>query len=461
MNSGTASIHAVARRHGSRVRPRVVALVLSVLCLALNAFFVAAEFALVKVHVTQLDRALRRGDRRAHAAKAVLGRLDRYLSVTQFGITVASLGLGWIGEPALEHAGDRIALALTGEALGSVGHVLVDVLGLGLLTFLHLLLGELVPKFVALQHAEATTLNAAIPLRFVNAVFFPILWVLERAQRAVLRLIHVNPDVANEGALSEDEIIGILAASAARTGHGRDKQRIVERVLHLTRRPVRQIMVPRVDVVSLAIDASPARAREVLRQHEFSRVLLVNDAIDEVAGYLYAKDLLLADDVDHLENLRPLARSVLFIPEMQDGLSALREMQRNRASFAVVVDEYGGTSGIITLEDLVEEIVGDIRDELDVEPAAVVRVPGEPETWDVDARATVDELRDAGVPLDAEEHTFGEAIGTLVYNRLGHLPRSGDVVKLAGDVAAEVISTGRRRIQRLRVRVDHAAALAT
>ncbi|HSO36080.1 MAG TPA: hemolysin family protein [Labilithrix sp.] len=431
--------------------PGVLALALSLLCLAVNAFFVAAEFALVKVRVTQLDRALRRGDRRAHAAKEVLSRLDRYLSVTQFGITVASLGLGWIGEPALERLGDAVALAVTGAPLGSAGHVVVDVLGLGVLTFLHLLLGELVPKFIAIQYAEATSLFAAIPLRLVNTVFRPLLWGLEGAQRAVLRAIHIDPEKANEGTLSEDEIIGILAAAATRDPKTQDKQRLVERVLRFGNRPVRQMMVPRVDVVWLRIDATGERAYEVLLAHGFSRVPVVRESLDDIAGYLYAKDFLFDPAARARSTLHGLERRVHFVPETQDGLTALRDMQQQNVTFAVVVDEYGGTSGILTLEDLVEEVVGDLKDELDDEQRAITPVPGMPDTWDVDARAHTELLRDVGVPLD--DDWFGEAIGTVVLAKLGHLPRIGDVAQLGGGVLAEIVALSRRRIQRVRVRL--------
>jgi CBS domain containing-hemolysin-like protein len=434
----------------------VTALILSVVCLFLNAFFVAAEFALVKVHVTQLDRAVRRGDRRAKAAKAVLSRLDRYLSVTQFGITVASLGLGWIGEPAIAHLGDSVAIAVTGAPLGSGGHVVVAVLGLGLLTFLHLLLGELVPKFIAIQHAEATTLTAAIPLQVVSTVFRPVLWFLEGAQRAVLRLIDIDPDMANEGNLSEDEIIGLLAAAATKgNAKAREEQRICEKVLRFGRRPVRQMMVPRVDVVSLPVDATGDRAYELFRSHELSRILLVRESLDDVVGYLYVKDFLLVDTARHRASLEGLARRVLFVPEGRDGLSTLRDLQAAGMQLAVVVDEYGGTSGIVTLEDLIEEIVGDIRDELDEEPPQVVRVSPDNSVWEADARATVDLLRDVGVPID--ERWFGEPIGKVVMDQLGQLPHIGDIVNLAEGVVAEVLATSRRRIERVRVRVEKPA----
>lgn len=428
----------------------MIALVACVLCLALNAFFVAAEFALVKVRLTQLDRALARGDRRAVAAKEVLRRLDRYLSVTQFGITVASLGLGWLGEPAFEQLADSVATALTGHGLGPLGHGIVDAVGLGVLTFLHLLLGELVPKFVAIQRPEWVSLNAAIPLRIVNATFRPVLWVLEKAQRAVLRVVGIDPNVASEGGLSEDEIIGILAAAAARDPRGRDKQRTIERFLRFANRPVKHMMVPRVDVVAMPIDTSGHDAYEQLCSHEFSRVLLVRDSIDDVAGYLYAKDFLFDADARTRPTLRGFERRVLVTPEERDGLSVLREMQHQGVPLAIVVDEYGGTSGIVTVEDLLEEFIGRIRDELDQEGETVVAVPGPLRAWDVDAAATADELREVGIPV--EDDWRGEALGAVVSKLLGRLPRIGDCVRLAEGLLAEVTVKDRRRILRLRLR---------
>ena len=244
-------------------------------------------------------------------------------------------------------------------------------------------------------------------------------------------------------------IVGILAADAGRGPGGRDKQRTVERVLRFAGRPVRQMMVPRVDVVALPIDVSGEHAYELLKKHEFSRVLLLGSSIDDIAGYLYVKDFLFNDGARARTSLRGLERHSLFVPETRDGLGVLRDMQRSGIPLAVVVDEYGGTSGIVTIEDLVEEVFGEIHDELDAEPEKVVRLAGPDAAWEVDARATLDELRDAGVPLD--EHVSGEPVGKIVVDRLAHLPRVGDVTTLSEGVLAEVIATRRHRIQRLRV----------
>jgi CBS domain containing-hemolysin-like protein len=429
----------------------VTALVGSVLLLALNAFFVAAEFALVKVRITQLDRADARGARRALAAKAVLGRLDRYLSVTQVGVTVASLGLGWIGEPALERLADRGSVALTGAPLGGFGHGVAGAAGLAVLTFFHLLLGELVPKFVAIQRPAWVALNAALPLRVMNTALGPALWVMEKAQRAVLRLLGIDPKVASEGVLTEDEIIGILAAAAARDPRGKDKQRTIERFLRFARRPVRHMMVPRVDVVWLPVDSSGERAFEVLKTCAYSRIPLGRESIDDLVGYFYVKDFMFDEAARERTTLRGLERSVLFVPEARDGLSVLRDMQRQATLLAVVVDEYGGTSGIVTAEDLVEEFIGEIRDELDDEREVIVPVTGEPSAWDVDANAHVDDLTEVGVPM--REEWQGEPIGAVIAKMLGHLPRIGDCVRLAENVLVEVIETGHRRIRRVRLRV--------
>ncbi|MBX3185772.1 MAG: HlyC/CorC family transporter [Labilithrix sp.] len=440
---------------------KLLALAVSVLCLALNAFFVAAEFALVKVHVTQLEPRVRKGDRRAKTALLVLHRLDRYLSVTQFGITVASLGLGWLGEPALAALADTAAVRLTGSSIGTTGRVIVSVVALGILTFLHLLLGELVPKFVAIQHSEETVLRTVRFLRLVDTVFRPVLWVLELSQRAVLRLFGIDPERASEGTLSEDQIVGILAAATARTVRGVEKQRMVERVLRFARRPVRQIMVSRVDVFALDVDTPVPEALERVKKEGFSRVLLIeNQAMDDVAGYLYVKDLFVAPGARDRDTLRGLGRHALFVPESRDALSVLRDMQEQRTPFAVVVDEYGGTSGIVTMEDLVEDVLGDIRDELDVEPEIVVLRATDPPTWEVDAGATVDDLRDNGVPVDRfdrlEAQESGEHIGKLVLDRLGHLPSVGDVVELGEGALAEIVATTRRRVHRVRIRVERA-----
>jgi CBS domain containing-hemolysin-like protein len=428
-------------------------LLVAAVCIVLNGFFVAAEFAVVKVRATQLRARARRGDKRATLAESIVGRLDRYLSVTQFGITLASLGLGWIGEPSLAALLDRAHIAVTSAPASSATHVAIDVFAFVILTFGHVLFGELVPKLVAIQRTESTALAAAIPLRLVYVTFLPLLWLLERASRLVLRTVGMSPDVASvEGRFSQDEVLAILAASAVRSPRGRSTAELFERVMRFSERAARHSMVPRVDIVSLPLQTSGKEAHELVRAHQFSRVVLTyGRSLDDIAGYLYAKDFLLHPGAEALADLSPLRRDILFVPEVQSGVEVLREMQRKQVPIAVVVDEYGGTSGIVTMEDLLEEIVGEIRDEFDEEPQRIVRVPGTESTWEVDGRAAMEEFRAIGVQVPDKD--LGEQVGSFVVERLGRLPRAGDKVELVRGATAEVTAISRRRVTRVRVTV--------
>ncbi|MDB4935701.1 MAG: Magnesium and cobalt efflux protein CorC, partial [Labilithrix sp.] len=382
-------------------------------------------------------------------------RLDRYLSVTQFGITLASLGLGWIGEPAVEVQVDRLAVFVTGHEPGKVLHYVVVALSFAILTFGHVLFGELVPKLIAIQRSEELALGSARLLHIIYIAFQPLLWTLERATKLILRSMGMSSDAASEGSLSEDELIGILAASAARSPGGKSRADLFERVARFANRTARHAMVPRVDVFMLPMSTTGEEAIKQLRAHQYSRVVLTKEkSVDEVAGYLYAKDFLLDPENAKLPSLESVKRELLFVPETQSLLDVLRDMQKSQIPIAVVVDEYGGTSGIVTMEDLLEEIVGEIRDELDEEAARVVKVHNESNAWDVDARATMEELRHLGIHIE-DEHA-AETVGVVVLNHLGRIPRIGDKVELGPDGTAEITSVSRRRIIRVRIRLQGA-----
>jgi CBS domain containing-hemolysin-like protein len=424
----------------------VVGLLLAILFIALNGFFVAAEFALVKLRATRTARAKEPKKGEALVQKAV-DRLDRYLGVTQLGITLASLGLGWIGEPAVAKLGDTLMLRLTGYPLGPTGVAVSFAVAFAVLTIAHVLLGELVPKLVAIQRSKETALATVPLLRVLDVVLYPALWLLEKASRAVLRSIRLPFDAYGEAALSEDEILGILAANVARTPRGEHKQELFARVMRFANRTAKSAMVPRVDVAALAIDTKVADAVEFLRQQQYSRVLLFSgDSMDDVAGYLYVKDLAMAKDAALPATLDAIRRDVLFVPEAQGLLDALRNMQRGHSPFAVVVDEYGGTSGIITMEDLLEEIVGEISDETDVEAA---RIEPHGDTWDIDGRVTLEQLVTLGAEPSEEER--GTTLGAYVVAKLERLPKIGDRVELGG-LTADVLAISRRRVTRVRVR---------
>ena len=435
----------------------MLGLLLAAVFIALNGFFVAAEFAFVKVSTTLAGTQKTRGeDPRVGRARAIVARIDRYLSVTQLGITLASLGLGWIGEPAFERLVHGAFITVLGREPGRAGEIGAIAIAFTLLTFSHVLFGELVPKLVAMQRSEKLAYTSAAPLQLIYVVFRPLLFILERATRLILRAMGMSADAASEGTLSEEELVGILAANAARSPSGKEKANLVERVLRFAQRTARHVMVPRVDVFTIPISTPGEDAVRHIRTHQFSRVLLTKEhSVDEIAGYLYAKDFLVDPAASKLKDLASVRRDILFVPETQGLLDVLRGMQRVQIPIAVVVDEYGGTSGIITMEDLLEEIVGEIRDELDVEAARVAPVPNTENAWDVDARATLEELRAIGVRV--EENEWAESVGTVVLAHLGRIPRIGDKVDLGPDTTAEVTSVSRRRIMRVRVVVKRSA----
>ena len=424
----------------------MLGLAFAALFIVLNGFFVAAEFALVKLHA--MPKANKAKTPREKLVHQILERLDRYLSVTQFGVTLASLGLGWIGEPALE----GLVLRATGGHVqeGSALNVVIVVIAFSLLTFSHVLFGELVPKLVAIQRSETVARVSAMPLRIIFVTFRPLLWILEKASGVLLRTLGLKADAASEGTLSEDEILGILAANTARSPGGKARGELVERVIRFAQRTARHAMVPRVDVVSLPMDTPIEQAARFVRKHQYSRIVLTRGkSLDEVAGYLYAKDFLFVADKLGEQSLAALKRDVLFVPEGRGLLDVLRDMQQEQVPLAIVVDEYGGTSGMVTMEDLLEEIVGEIRDELDEEPQKIAKVPGMEHAWDVDAATTVDELKSIGVEVpDAD---LAGPIGAVVLELLGRVPRKGDKVQIAPNAMATVSNSLRRRITRVRV----------
>ncbi len=427
----------------------MLGLLLAALFILLNGFFVAAEFAFVKMHATQsiLEARVRRGERSAIHAKGILTRLDSYLSVTQFGVTLSSLGLGWMGEPAVEGVLVRVFDKPPTHESSPAAHFALIAASFGVLTLGHVLFGELVPKLIAIQRSEATALVSATPLRIMHVSFRPLLWVLDLCSALILRAMGLRADVS-EGTLTEEEILGVLAASTARMPKGKEKAELVSRVLRFSERTARHAMVPRVDVSFLPIDTTQTDALALVRLQGYSRVPLTRKrALDDVVGYLYAKDLLGDASTASLEALR---RDVLFVPETQRLLDVLRSMQKGQSHIAVVVDEYGGTSGIVTLEDLLEEIVGEIRDESDEEPPTIIKL--NERSFDVDPRVTVDELGRAGLTIETAD--AAEPLGAVVLAATARLPRIGDRAKIGSNAHATITGVSRRRITRIRVEVE-------
>lgn len=424
---------------------------LAAVCLvAVNAFFVAAEFALVRVRPTRFER-LKKKSTTAAVVLKILKNLERYLSVSQIGITLASLALGWIGEPAVAWLIERAYSSLSGKPLGHTVHGVSVGIAFGLITYMHVLLGEQVPKMIALHRAETVALALARPMLIAYYVLLPALFLLEGATRILLKIFGIRNELSSEGKLSEEELLGIIGATLGRGPGTEDKRQLVERVIRFASREARHAMIPRVDIAYLSTATKGDTALKYLHAQGYTRVVLCeqND-LDRVVGYLYAKDLFLRPDAEALPDLRPLRRDILFVPETQSLIDILRTMQASQTLFAIVVDEFGGTSGLLTMEDLVEEIVGEIRDEADEEAIPNIREIVTPSGvyYEVAAMTLLEELRAIGLELENEDET--ESFGAYILRRLGRLPRRSDRIRV-GHFDVEIRIMRRRRIELLRL----------
>ena len=417
-------------------------LLLAAVCVAANGFFVAAEFALAKVRPSSLEALARNGDVAAGRALALTRRLDPFLTATQFGITLASLGLGWLGEPALSRLLDPLI-----ELIGVPERMLAGVslvVAFSVISVLHIVVGELVPKSMAIQRPERVARWCAVPLRMFYIATFPLLFVLNSLSNACLRLLRLPPAGHGDGIFSADEIRLLIQASFQGTEEQERKRELLERVLRGTDRTVRAVMVPRVDMVTVPIDRDIEGCLKLVRKHGYSRYPLTEgDDPDKVVGYVYVKDVLMAETAA-THGVRSMQREILFVPETKTVGEILEEFQRTHIPIAIVVDEYGGTSGLVSLEDVVEEIVGELQDEHDVEtPRVHARSDG---TLILDGAVPVDELDLEGLELGAVDEA--DTIGGYLVARLGRLARPGDRVRV-GAYDAVVSDVRRRRVARV------------
>lgn len=417
---------------------------------AVNAFFVATEFAIVRVRTTRVEELVQKGVRRATAARQVLGQLDAYISACQLGITIASLALGWIGEPAFARLFEPL-FTWAGAWQPAAAHSAAIAVAFFLITFLHVVFGELAPKTLAISYPEATTLLVAWPIRVFNVIFYPFIWSMNSAANLLIRALGIPPPSEASLAHSEAELRMILAVSQKSGVLSEPHARLLENALDFPDRNVRQIMVPRGDVVGLDVLHPYSDNLAIARRTGHTRYPLWEGEVDRVVGVVHIKDLFQrAGDGEGSPDLRDFARDPLFIPESVRIEQALSLFQRNRVHLGVVVDEYGGMSGIVTLEDVLEELIGEIQDEFDHE-APMVQSSADGRIV-VDAALPLAEMEDQLQLVDDTEEDV-DTMGGLVLVRLGRLARVGDRVEIGGRLV-EVVRIRGRRILRLAVLPD-------
>ena len=425
---------------GGQIALKLLAVVALV---ALNGFFVAAEFALVKVRGTQLDTLIEEGHRRAKLAKNITSNLDAYLSACQLGITLASLGLGWLGEPVIGHLIEPLLFKLGVQSERVIQGVSIAV-AFSIITTLHITLGEQAPKILAIQKAAPSTLFVSGPLHLFYIIFKPAIAFLNLASNWLLRVVfRIEPASEHELAHSEEELRVILAESAKHEEVTQLGKQLLLNALDFRERVVRDITTPRGEVVFLNTENSFEENLKVAIDSKHTRFPLCEAHLDQTVGLVHVKDLIRIAR-DEKPELLAIKRDVNVIPEMMPLEKLLPFFLQRHTHIAVVVDEFGGTTGIVTLDNVLEELVGDIQDEFDRE-APELRKLSEDE-FDVEGSLGLYELKDlVGLELQSEDVS---TIGGYVTAQIGHLPKMGEQTNIE-EYMVTIVATDGRRVEKL------------
>ncbi len=413
------------------------------LLIFLNGFFVASEFALVKVRSSQLDLLEEAGNRRAVLANHVISNLDAYLSATQLGITLASLALGWIGQP---YVASLLAPVLTHVGISSKAVVdgISITVGFAIITYFHIVLGELTPKTISIRKALQTSLWVSAPLHLFYLIFRPAIWFLQVSAAGILRLLRLDPVAENELGHSEEELRMILTESDSKTEVPPLSKELLINALDFRRRVVRDIMTPRGDVIYLDVEDSFEANLQVALESNHTRFPLVQGHLDNTVGLIHIKDLM-KEMKKPKPDLLTVRRDLLPVPEFMPLEKMLNTFLAKRVHLALVVDEFGGAVGIVTLDNVLEELVGEIKDEFDQEPAReFVRLNDE--EFVVQGQLNLYELQElADLNLENPEVS---TIGGYVVQLLGHLPKQGEQVQIE-DYLVTITQTDGLRIFQL------------
>jgi CBS domain containing-hemolysin-like protein len=403
----------------------------------LNAFFVAAEYGLVTARRTRIIELHHEGNRRARDVLRIASDPPRFIAAMQLGVTLTSLGIGALGERALA------------DALGSVMATIVAVLlAYLILTFLHVVIGELVPKGIALGHSEGTALFVSAPVRGFFIVLRPLIWFLQRSTEVVLRWLGLQPPGAENDVLSEAELRIVVSQS---TRHGEieeQEQEMLYKVFDFADKEASDVMVPRPEVVALSIDLPPEQALEAVMDSPYTRYPVYRESLDDVVGILHVRDLFsaLRERGMHEVKVDEIVRPAHIVPETKDLAALLAEFRRTNQHMAIVVDEYGEMEGIVTLEDLLEEIVGEIEDEFDLPDESVEQI--DDDTIRIDGTFPIDDFNERfRTDLPAEDY---HTVAGFVFGLLGRQPEVGDDISHDG-LRFDVLEVDGSRIDRIAV----------
>jgi putative hemolysin len=403
----------------------------------LNAFFVAGEYGLVTARRTRIQELADQGNRRARAVQRIVADPPRFIAAMQLGVTLTSLGIGALGEHALTRAFDPW-----------MATILAVVLAFGIITYLHVVIGELVPKGAALRYSERTALAVSTPVRGFFVLFQPFIWVLQRSTELILRALGLEPPGDEQEPLSEAELRMLLNRA---TEHGeieQEEQEMLYKVFDFADKEVADVMVPRPEVVALSIDLPPEQCLAAVIESPYTRYPVYRETLDDIVGILHVRNLFSALNEQGFANIEieELLRPAYIVPETKDLAALLADFRRENFHMAVVVDEYGTMAGIVTLEDLLEEIVGEIEDEFDLPDESVEHV--DDRTIRIDGTYPIDDFNERfGTSLPAEDY---HTVAGFVFGHLGRAAEAGDEMEHDG-LRFRVLEVEGSRIEKLEV----------
>lgn len=402
-------------------------LVLVGLLVFANGFFVAAEFSLVSVRRTRIAELAAHGNRSAEAVQEAIENPDRVIAATQLGITLASLALGWVGEPAVAHLIEPVVNLFPAAVRSGLSHTISAVIAFTLITFLHVVVGELMPKSIALQNPENTSMVVARPTLWTEKIFKPVIWMLNGTGNLLLRLIKIQPASGHQLVHSVEELKMLVTASTEGGAVEAEESEMLHAVFDFGNLVVRQVMIPRTEIIAVEADIPLPEIISLVSESTYTKFPVYDDNLDQVLGIVHVKDLfnaLLEPNHDHY-TARNFLREALFVPETISVKALLHEFRNNRIHIAIAMDEFGGTAGLVTLEDLLEEIVGEVSDPFDeISPEFQTLPDG---SMLIDGMTLIEDVNEK-LGLDLHDLDY-DTIAGYALGKLGHIPQLNEVVE--------------------------------
>lgn len=403
-------------------------LILIVFLLLSNGFFVASEFAMVKVRKTRIEQLVNEGNFNAKIALEALKDLDKFIAAVQLGVTISSIGLGWVGEGTLAAIIEPIFEFLPGISQSVATHTVSVSISFALITFLHVVIGELIPKSIALEYTESTALVVARPMQFITFIFNPFIWLLNGFGNSLLNMMHIPHSHKGSLVHSTEELDMLVNASYNGGVLNETEKDMLHNVFKFSDLTAKQVMIPRTDMVCIPEDMSFEELTNLAAESQYTRYPVYSEDIDHITGLIHVKDLYALSIKNQERPIKELLREVLLVPETITMDNLVLEFKKRKGQMAIVVDEFGGTSGLITLEDVLEEIFGEVQDEFDEEEEVDIKELEE-NKYIANAMMRIDEMAEFfNIPEETVDDEDIDTIGGLVVKLLGRLAEVGDSV---------------------------------